>query len=358
MSERVLQKLPQNPGVYRMLRSNGDVLYIGKAKSLKPRVKSYFRKGSRHPEHILEMLSQAKRLDLTITESVLEAALLESDEIKRLIPPYNIALREGNREIWFSSSDFCEFNSRPTAKHRIGPIVDRETISNVALISRVIEMGDTSGVAEELLMKGTGVFGVSTPDFRCVEAGYKMFLKRHASILKRRAVAMCLDSLARQLWGERQKDKACENDEKDGLILKSIEMPAWTPGSVCHLIESNVMRAGHAMRRARWLTMLTESSLGWMESSASDGRYFLIVFEKGQILYRRTSNRGDLPIPPGHCRRFSDRQCSFDVMTYDRMRVVTTEIRKVMSTGKWVQIRFSPVNALGHEKLRNVLSWV
>jgi DNA polymerase-3 subunit epsilon len=341
-----------------MLRSNGDILYVGKAKSLKSRVKSYFRKSSRHPEHILEMLSQAKRLDLTITESVLEACLLESDEIKRLAPPYNIALRKGEREICFFSNDLSEFNSLPTENHRIGPIVDREAMLNFAAIGKIIEIDNIAGVDEELLMKGIGISDAFAPDSKCVRSGYDKFMEQHAGMLKTGSRLGCLEAVARQLWIAGKEERTCENDSMQELILQSFEIPAWTSDSVCHLIESNVMRAGHAMRRARWFATLTESSVEWTESSNSDGSYFLIVFEKGQILYRRTLKKGVLPVPPGHRRAFADRQRSFDVMTYDRMRVVTTELSKVMTADGWVQIRLSPDNVLGGEKLANLMIWL
>ncbi|RJQ83930.1 MAG: hypothetical protein C4519_05935 [Desulfobacteraceae bacterium] len=90
--------LPEQPGVYRMRRANGDILYVGKAKSLRQRVNSYFRGSAAHAEHILEMLTQARALDFAATASALEAAVLESDEIKRHCPPYNIALRPGKRK--------------------------------------------------------------------------------------------------------------------------------------------------------------------------------------------------------------------------------------------------------------------
>lgn len=358
MSSCTLQDLPRKPGVYRMLRSNGDILYVGKAKSLKSRVKSYFRKSSRHPEHILEMLSQAKRLDLTITESVLEASLLESDEIKRLAPPYNIALRKGEREICFFSNDLSEFNSLPTENHRIGPIVDREAILSFAAIGKIIEIDNIAGADEELLMKGIGISDVFAPDSKCVRSGYDKFIKQHAGMLKTGSPVGCLKAVARQLWIASKEERICENDSSPELILQSLEIPAWTSDSVCRLIESNVMRAGHAMRRARWFATLTESSVGWTESSNSDGSYFLIVFEKGQILYRRALNRGVLPVPPGYRRAFVDRQRSFDVMTYDRMRVVTTELSKVMAADGWVQIGLSPENVLGGEKLTDLLIWL
>ena len=75
-----------------MLRTDGSVLYVGKAASLHHRVNSYFRKQNGVPERLLEMLSQARAISFDVTPSPLEAALLEPDEIKRHRPPYNVAL--------------------------------------------------------------------------------------------------------------------------------------------------------------------------------------------------------------------------------------------------------------------------
>src|SRR6478672_9538426 len=96
--------LPDAPGVYRMLRTSGDVLYVGKAASLHHRVNSYFRKQNGMPERMLEMLSQARAISFEVAASALEAALREPDEIKHHRPPYNVALTE-NRELWFASPD-------------------------------------------------------------------------------------------------------------------------------------------------------------------------------------------------------------------------------------------------------------
>ena len=109
--------VPDRPGIYRMLRSNGDILDIGKAASLKQRVNSYFQTSRRHAEHTLEMLSQAVGLEVTPTASALEAALLESGEIKRVCPPYNKALQEGRRQLVFGAKDFRYFH--PSLTERI-----------------------------------------------------------------------------------------------------------------------------------------------------------------------------------------------------------------------------------------------
>ncbi len=96
--------LPDKPGVYRFLSGGGEILYIGKAASLKTRVNSYFRK-RRAEDKMLELVSQARDVDVTITGCAVEAALLEAEEIRRLAPAYNIALRDRGQEVWFSSRD-------------------------------------------------------------------------------------------------------------------------------------------------------------------------------------------------------------------------------------------------------------
>ena len=105
MPRDVRLSLPSAPGIYRMLRTDGSLLYVGKAASLHHRVNSYFRKQNGVPERLLEMLSQARAISFDVTPSPLEAALLEPDDIKRHRPPYNVALTIRDRALWFTSPD-------------------------------------------------------------------------------------------------------------------------------------------------------------------------------------------------------------------------------------------------------------
>src|SRR5919204_406602 len=77
MPRDVRLALPEAPGIYRMLRTSGDVLYVGKATSLRHRVNSYFRKQTGIAERTLEMLSQARGISVEVMPSALEAALFE-----------------------------------------------------------------------------------------------------------------------------------------------------------------------------------------------------------------------------------------------------------------------------------------
>ncbi|HWA70098.1 MAG TPA: excinuclease ABC subunit UvrC [Rhizomicrobium sp.] len=88
-----LKTLPDAPGVYRMLNAAGEVLYVGKAKSLKKRVSSYALRGS-HNERITRMILETAEMVFVTTASETDALLLESNLIKRLKPRYNVSYRD------------------------------------------------------------------------------------------------------------------------------------------------------------------------------------------------------------------------------------------------------------------------
>jgi len=88
-----LKTLPDAPGVYRMLNAAGDVLYVGKAKSLKKRVASYAR-GGVHTDRLTRMVAETAEMIFVTTASETEALLLESNLIKRLKPRYNVSYRD------------------------------------------------------------------------------------------------------------------------------------------------------------------------------------------------------------------------------------------------------------------------
>ena len=88
-----LKTLPDAPGVYRMLDGKGNVLYVGKAKSLRKRVASYVKTGG-HIDRIARMIADTAEMLFVTTASETEALLLESNLIKRLKPRYNVSFRD------------------------------------------------------------------------------------------------------------------------------------------------------------------------------------------------------------------------------------------------------------------------
>jgi excinuclease ABC subunit C len=90
---RVVKTLPNRPGVYRMIGANGDVLYVGKARSLKKRVASYARLTG-HTSRIARMISATAAMEFITTATESDALLLEANLIKRLKPSCNVILRD------------------------------------------------------------------------------------------------------------------------------------------------------------------------------------------------------------------------------------------------------------------------
>lgn len=89
-----LKKLPQKPGVYLMKDAAGKIIYVGKAKSLKNRVRQYFQSGSNHSVKTQVMVSKIFDFDYIICDSEMEALVLESNLIKENKPRYNILLKD------------------------------------------------------------------------------------------------------------------------------------------------------------------------------------------------------------------------------------------------------------------------
>ncbi|MBX5157392.1 MULTISPECIES: excinuclease ABC subunit UvrC [unclassified Rhizobium] len=88
-----VKRLPNSPGVYRMFNADGDVLYVGKARSLKKRVGNYA-VGRVHSNRIAQMVRQTANMEFVTTRTETEALLLEANLIKRLRPRFNVLLRD------------------------------------------------------------------------------------------------------------------------------------------------------------------------------------------------------------------------------------------------------------------------
>lgn len=104
-----ISKLPRTPGVYYYYDRNGDLLYVGKATSLKARVSSYWQRPA--DNRIASMVTKIQKIKIKITDSALEALILEANEINRFQPPFNVRGKDSKTfaQIALTKEDYPRF---------------------------------------------------------------------------------------------------------------------------------------------------------------------------------------------------------------------------------------------------------
>ena len=119
--KKELPLIPKLPGVYRMLNSENEILYVGKAKNLPNRLKSYVSEKN-HIIRTERMLSQTKKLEITTTTNESEALLLEANLIKKHRPRFNILLKDDKSfpYIFISDHEFPRIERHRGAKNKSG----------------------------------------------------------------------------------------------------------------------------------------------------------------------------------------------------------------------------------------------
>jgi hypothetical protein len=370
MAKEYRQGLPSLPGIYRMFRSNGDLLYIGKAKSLNHRVNSYFHQRGKHSEHILDMLSQAKSLTFSVTKTALEAALKESDEIKVLTPSFNIALRLSDDGPVFSTGDLKRFSQKPDHQYRIGPLPSKKYIEPLSFIMDILNRKITL-FTPEIIKRTLATSEEYAPESLLFIKGIKEFKKQNNNFLKSPVTFPSLIKMGTNLWKEkldRQAEKRLQTKtESDTLVLET-DPPKkmkkklsihWTPKRVAKALQYIIRVGSFQIRRARWLYLLTESTLIWERDERGMNRKNLVVFKNGLPSFEDPiPGSKEIPIPTGYWKSSLAKQQNFDVFAYDRLRIFTTEIRRILEEDRTATLRFGPKLLLKSEQLREVLKWI
>ena len=333
--------LPDRPGVYRFVRLHGDVLYVGKASSLKKRVASHFSSGARATERGLEMLTQVFDIRFTETASILEAALLETDEIKAIDPPYNVQLRSGERCAWFAAHDLRDAVPLPDADHRVGPLPSARALTPRAAL---IALADGAVPTGKLLACALAVPALVLPDDALFAEGWSMFLAEHLPAPTLSALRSCaeqprastrrrVDRAALALWLQRGRKELEPAADDEG------ELALWDLLRVRRRLERSLVQTGLLLRRARWLCLLADADIVYRELGMQRAR--LLRLEHGQIV-----ERADLAAPAeltGVAARrppsLLARKSAFDAASYDRLRVLATELRRVSDEGGDLVVR-------------------
>jgi len=129
--KQTLKLLPDLPGCYLYYNNSDEIIYVGKAKNLKKRVKSYFNRSQKSPKTV-QLVSHIEKLEYIITDTEVEAFILEDQLIKKHKPKYNILLKDDKKYPYFliTDEDFPRIlvvrkkNLNPDKGHFFGPYTD------------------------------------------------------------------------------------------------------------------------------------------------------------------------------------------------------------------------------------------
>ena len=355
--ERRLE-LPETPGVYHMLGKGGELLYLGKATSLKSRVNSYFQRPRHDNQRTLEWLTQAYDVAVFPERTPLEAALREADEIKRLAPPYNVALRQREEDVWFCSRDLDGVSTRADSRHDLGPVPARGCLGAMNLLRRLLAGAPVSLEAVHHAGLPSGL------EQERLQQGLQQLRIRHARWLEGPLDARALHRLGVWLWRQRRRreqeladlqDSGPEPEPEPERVGSPAEERGWDPDRVASALEYAILHTARLLRRAHWLCQLCEASLAWEPTSG--GRRLLVV-QGGQIAPgEELDPDAPVPAPPGYRQSLLQRMGRFDPVVHDRLRVLTTELRRLVSRGARLDLRLGRRQALDRRALARRLWW-
>ena len=344
--------LPETPGVYHMLGKGGEVLYLGKATSLKSRVNSYFQRPRHDNQRTLEWLTQAYDVAVFPERSPLEAALREADQIKEIAPPYNVALRQREEAVWFTTGDLDSVSPQVDGRHCLGPVPVRGSLAAMGLLRALLAGTRDTTPLEEVHHTGLP----RELEAGCLEQGLKQLGARFPRWLAAPLDARALHHLGAWLWRERRRQELeLESQQEPDAEPEQSEERVWDPTRVAGALEYSIYHAARLLRRAHWLCQISESSLAW--EPAVGGRRLLVI-QGGQVTGREELDPGaPVPAPPGHGRSLMRRMGVFDPVVHDRLRVLTTELRRLVSQGAPLELRLGPRQALDRRALARRLWW-
>ena len=145
-----LNFLPTESGIYRFLDSDKKVIYIGKAKNLRKRVKSYFSKSKAQSRKLMRLRSESVFLEIIITNTELEALLLEQHSIKELKPKYNVQFKDDKGYPWIKLSTSKEYpaaisfrGAKDSKDKYFGPFPSSFAVKNtLKIIQKIFKLRD------------------------------------------------------------------------------------------------------------------------------------------------------------------------------------------------------------------------
>jgi DNA polymerase-3 subunit epsilon len=319
--------LPDVPGIYQMVGPGGRILYVGKATSLKARVNTYFRPSQKHASDKLEMLTQVQKIEVTPCATALEAALLETDLIKLHAPPYNVALKTDGRRL--SHFDHELGTVLVETGYRYGPFSGDDPFAALRVLELALAVPDA---ASEL---------IPTLYFRDVEpsvaaAGLVLFSAAWPTSVVPTVRAMLAQGVRQVRTLATGTDAAPEEEEETGdatqdeaILDETVHIV--TPEEVASRLIGLLHHAARLWLRARAMTRLASSTIVWQMPGERVHRY--LVLECGTVVATGfAEDEGVIPSPPAKV------PCNWTIQTYDRVRVLWSELARIRREGGFVSV--------------------
>lgn len=304
LDKNIRLNMTKSPGIYRMLNRGGEVLYVGKATSLHSRVNSYFRGQKNRDTKKLEMLTQVWDIRITECKSPLEAALLETDEIKKLNPPYNICLKVDNRRLAFFNYDFTSFSHSQDEIHTIGPFSHHMALDSIRNLSASLARENFSShiffdpFAPEILQEGFNLF--------CAKHNVKP--SQFSNIRNSLALGLKICKASKEIENTDVTEEETE-EPIDGLVCAE---------DIALKYERHFKRAALAYLRARALTRLLNKEVHYPLTKT---KTHTLYFVNGKQVESQEFNR----IQTKQSLAWKD----LTVEDYDRMSVLYAELTKL-----------------------------
>jgi DNA polymerase-3 subunit epsilon len=340
--------LPDAPGVYYFMDQAQRILYVGKASSLKHRLNSYFRGQKTKGSRLNEMLTRAVDFQYRVLSTELEALLLESDEIKRLNPPYNRLLKTDERQVkhlrlkdWLLPSD--QFPNAPLWAYQLwGPLLSLWNFQWLLSISGAKVTSDAKPAQRWL---------DSWLDADVIEEG-KILLFGGA-----RPSAEAWQLYAQNLWKTwlLERQRAAEEEAEDELEEEEAEEPetAATPEQAAAFIQHTLLHALRQLHRARWLLRLMDCTIHWEFRGRVEEKNYQLIMRAGVPVM--TAGSPENMEPESWRRTRAERLQSIDLPTHDRLTILYSELRKGLRRGDGIRLCLRSGLVLDQDALKNSL---
>ncbi|MHB8533931.1 MAG: excinuclease ABC subunit UvrC [Sulfuricaulis sp.] len=241
-AKKLIENIPTQPGIYRMLGGKDEVLYVGKARNLRKRVQSYFRASGLSPR-VISLMQHVASVETTVTHTETEALLLENNLIKSLHPRYNILLRDDKSYPYIYVSEKQEFprigfhrGAKREPGRYFGPYASafavRETLNLLQKIFRVRQCQDGFFRNRSRPCLQHQIKRCSAPCVGLIDsAGYREDVQQAVMFMEGRSQNVITDSIKRMDRASEKQDYETAAQYRDRIaLLKRIQERQYISG--------------------------------------------------------------------------------------------------------------------------------